>query len=98
MPLTRVMQIPEPGQLVDVRHRRYVVVEVTASMLPPPILSTGITRLLEPTEVSPVLTFLSSYLLVSLKIFGRLSVFLSLLLSASIEETSVKRQKNARYS
>ncbi|GAC1365898.1 MAG: DISARM system SNF2-like helicase DrmD [Ktedonobacteraceae bacterium] len=39
--MSRVLQIPEPGQLVDVRHRRYVVVEVTASTLPPPILSAG---------------------------------------------------------
>jgi hypothetical protein len=36
-----VLQVPEPGQLVDVRQRRYVVVEVTASTLPPPILSSG---------------------------------------------------------
>jgi ERCC4-related helicase len=40
--LSRVLHLPEPGQLVDVRHRRYVVVEVTASMLPPPVLSTGL--------------------------------------------------------
>ena len=40
-PLNRVLHIPEPGQLVDVRHRRYVVVEVTSSTLPPPILTSG---------------------------------------------------------
>jgi len=39
--LNRVLHIPEPGQLVDVRHRRYVVVEVTSSTLPPPILTSG---------------------------------------------------------
>jgi superfamily II DNA/RNA helicase len=33
--------VPEPGQLVDVRQRRYVVVEVTPSTLPSPILSSG---------------------------------------------------------
>ena len=41
MSLSRVLQIPEPGQLVDVRHRRYVVVEVTPSTLPLPVLSKG---------------------------------------------------------
>lgn len=39
--MNRVLHIPEPGQLVDVRHRRYVVVEVIPSTLPPPILSSG---------------------------------------------------------
>ncbi len=39
--MSRVLHLPEPGQLVDVRHRRYVVVEVTASTLPPPVLSAG---------------------------------------------------------
>jgi hypothetical protein len=36
--LSRVLLVPEPGQLVDVRHRRYVVVEVTPSTLPRPVL------------------------------------------------------------
>jgi len=35
------LHLPEPGQLVDVRQRRYVVVEVTASTLPPAVLSPG---------------------------------------------------------
>ncbi len=39
--MSRVLHIPEPGQLVDVRHRRYVVVEVTPSTLPAPVLSRG---------------------------------------------------------
>ncbi len=54
MPLSCVMQIPEPGQLVDVRHRRYVVVEVTASTLPPPILSTGTLSLQQMVTLSSV--------------------------------------------
>jgi SNF2-related domain len=39
--LSRALLIPEPGQLVDVRHRRYVVVEVTPSTLPLPVLHSG---------------------------------------------------------
>jgi hypothetical protein len=39
--LSRVLLVPEPGQLVDVRHRRYVVVEVTPSTLPLPVLHSG---------------------------------------------------------
>ncbi len=34
-----VLQIPEPGQLVDVRRRRYVVVDIAQSLLPPDIFS-----------------------------------------------------------
>ncbi len=41
--MSRVLHIPEPGQLVDVRQRRYVVVEVIPSTLPPQVLSTGTT-------------------------------------------------------
>jgi superfamily II DNA or RNA helicase len=37
--LSYVSQLPEPGQLVDVRRRRYVVNEVLQSSLPPDILS-----------------------------------------------------------
>ncbi len=33
--------VPEPGQLVDVRQRRYVVVDVAQSMLPLDLLSAG---------------------------------------------------------
>ncbi len=33
--------VPEPGQLVDVRRRRYVVVDIAQSPLPPDILTTG---------------------------------------------------------
>ena len=39
--MSRVLLVPEPGQLVDVRHRRYVVVEVTPSTLPLPVLHSG---------------------------------------------------------
>jgi SNF2 family DNA or RNA helicase len=38
--LSYVPQLPEPGQLVDVRRRRYVVNDVSQSTLPPDILST----------------------------------------------------------
>src|SRR5713226_233650 len=37
--LSYVSQLPELGQLVDVRHRRYVVNDVSQSSLPPDILS-----------------------------------------------------------
>jgi ERCC4-related helicase len=30
----QLLQLPEPGQLVDVRRRRYVVIDITASTLP----------------------------------------------------------------
>lgn len=33
--------VPEPGQLVDVRRRRYVVVDIAQSPLPPDILTRG---------------------------------------------------------
>jgi hypothetical protein len=36
-----VLNIPEPGQLVDVRQRRYVVVDVAQSVLPPDLLKSG---------------------------------------------------------
>ena len=36
-----VTPVPEPGQLVDVRRRRYVVIDITQSPLPPDILTTG---------------------------------------------------------
>ena len=41
--MSRVLQvpIPEPGQLVDVRRRRYVVVDIAQSPLPPDILTFG---------------------------------------------------------
>ena len=39
MSLSYVSQLPEPGQLVDVRRRRYVVHEVLQSSLPPDIFS-----------------------------------------------------------
>ncbi len=35
----RVLHVPEPGQLVDVRRRRYVVVDITQSSLPADMLS-----------------------------------------------------------
>ncbi len=41
--MSRVLQVPvpEPGQLVDVRRRRYVVMESVQSSLPPDILTPG---------------------------------------------------------
>jgi hypothetical protein len=35
------LNVPEPGQLVDVRQRRYVVVDVAQSVLPPHLLKSG---------------------------------------------------------
>lgn len=35
------LNVPEPGQLVDVRQRRYVVVDVAQSVLPPDLLKFG---------------------------------------------------------
>jgi superfamily II DNA or RNA helicase len=41
--LSQVLQlaVPEPGQLVDVRRRRYVVMDIAQSPLPPDILTPG---------------------------------------------------------
>ena len=41
--MSRVLQVPvpEPGQLVDVRRRRYVVVDIAQSPLPPDILTSA---------------------------------------------------------
>lgn len=39
--MSLVLNIPEPGQLVDVRQRRYVVVEVAQNILPPDLLKFG---------------------------------------------------------
>ncbi len=36
-----VFNVTEPGQLVDVRQRRYVVVDVAQSVLPPDLLKSG---------------------------------------------------------
>lgn len=35
------LYVPEPGQQVDVRQRRYVVVDVAQSVLPPDLLKFG---------------------------------------------------------
>ncbi len=39
--MSLVLNVPEPGQLVDVRQRRYVVVDVAQSVLPPDLLKSG---------------------------------------------------------
>jgi len=36
-----VLNIPEPGQLVDVRLRRYVVVDIAQGVLPPDLFKSG---------------------------------------------------------
>ena len=36
-----VLNIPEPGQLIDVRQRHYVVVDVAQNVLPPDLLKSG---------------------------------------------------------
>ena len=40
-----IVNVPEQGQLVEVRQRRFVVTEVTKSTLPPSTLPGGIERL-----------------------------------------------------
>ena len=37
--MTSTLQLPEPGQLVDVRQRRYVVLDIGHSTLPPSIFA-----------------------------------------------------------
>lgn len=39
--MSLVLNIPEPGQLVDVRQRRYVVVDVAQSVLPPDLIKSA---------------------------------------------------------
>ncbi|MDQ2716480.1 MAG: DISARM system SNF2-like helicase DrmD [Chloroflexota bacterium] len=39
--MSHAFSLPEPGQLVDARRRRYVVVDIVQSTLPPDILSAG---------------------------------------------------------
>ena len=39
--MSHVLPVPEPGQLVDVRQRRYVVVDVAQSVLPPDLFKSG---------------------------------------------------------
>ncbi len=39
--MSLALSIPEPGQLVDVRQRRYVVVDVAQSVLPPDFITSG---------------------------------------------------------
>ena len=36
-----VLNIPEPGQLVDVRQRRFVIVDVAQCVLPPDLIKSG---------------------------------------------------------
>jgi hypothetical protein len=42
---TGIVSVPEQGQLVEVRQRRFIVSEVTKSALPPSTLPGGIERL-----------------------------------------------------
>ncbi len=39
--MSYVLQLPEPGQLVDVRRRRYVVIDVAQNTLPPDVMRSG---------------------------------------------------------
>ncbi len=39
--MSLVLNIPEPGQLVDVRQRRHVVVDVAQCVLPPDLIKSG---------------------------------------------------------
>src|SRR5438876_3642490 len=55
-----VLNIPEPGQLVDVRQRRYVVVDVAQSVLPPDLLKPGSLRVrLQPQQSQHLITLTS---------------------------------------
>jgi hypothetical protein len=36
--VSSILTVPEPGQLVDVRQRRYLVMETVQSVLPPDLL------------------------------------------------------------
>jgi SNF2 family DNA or RNA helicase len=40
--LSRLLSVPEPGQLVDVRRRRYVVVDIASSTLPPDLFASRV--------------------------------------------------------
>jgi SNF2 family DNA or RNA helicase len=40
--LSRLLFVPEPGQLVDVRRRRYVVVDIASSTLPPDLFASRV--------------------------------------------------------
>lgn len=39
--MSRLQQVPEPGQLVDVRQRRYVVLDIVQSVLPTTLLTSS---------------------------------------------------------
>ncbi len=54
------LNVPEPGQLVDVRQRRYVVVDVDQSVLPPELLKSGcMNTRLQSQQIQHLLTLTS---------------------------------------
>ncbi len=58
--MSLVLNVPEPGQLVDVRQRRYVVVDVAQSVLPPDLLKPGsLSSRLQPQQGQHLLTLTS---------------------------------------
>jgi hypothetical protein len=55
-----VLNVPKPGQLVDVRQRRYVVVDVARSVLPPDLLKPGsLSARLQPLQSQHLITLTS---------------------------------------
>ncbi len=58
--MSYILTIPEPGQLVDVRQRRYSVVDVAQSTLPPDLLKPGSLGLpIHNSQVQHLVTFTS---------------------------------------
>ncbi|MGZ3624035.1 MAG: DISARM system SNF2-like helicase DrmD [Ktedonobacteraceae bacterium] len=54
------LNVPEPSQLVDVRQRRYVVVDVAQSVLPPDLLKFGsLSTRLQPQQSQHLITLTS---------------------------------------
>jgi hypothetical protein len=54
------LNVPEPDQLVDVRQRRYVVVDVVQDVLPPDLLKSGsLNTRLQPQQSQHLITLTS---------------------------------------
>jgi len=54
------LNVPEPGQLVDIRRRRYAVVDVAQSVLPPDLLRPGTLNIhLQPQQTQHLITLTS---------------------------------------
>ncbi|HXZ03440.1 MAG TPA: hypothetical protein VEH81_01335, partial [Ktedonobacteraceae bacterium] len=54
------LNVPEPGQLVDIRRRRYAVVDIAQSVLPPDLLRPGTLNIhLQPQQTQHLITLTS---------------------------------------